>query len=329
MANGPSEEFADFDSIKVDEEDNNDFDVEQEFEEDNDIGHDFEESDTDPSLSDSIDDLVDDDEFDNSKIDTPAKESFLKKHKGLLIFMGVGATVVFGGIFALMPSSPTQKQPQKQVSNFNNNAQTQNDPVSQPTDNGFVGNAQNNMDANSQLPQPVQPVQTTIVKGLDEEDVLNLVEPMGRQINALIDAVSQQNEYIQTLPTKVDEVSSSLSDENLSIIKGAIDTGLKRTEDSFKEDTAQLRIEIEALAKKIQKLETKPAQEQRRQMTMVTSIEGKVRVQIDGTDEIQEIVNGSVLRGYGKVDKVGPWGCLYLEGGGTYEPTRASCAPQN
>jgi predicted RNase H-like nuclease (RuvC/YqgF family) len=215
------------------------------------------------------------------------------------------------------------------VSNFNNNAQTQNDPVSQPTDNGFVGNAQNNMDANSQLPQPVQPVQTTIVKGLDEEDVLNLVEPMGRQINALIDAVSQQNEYIQTLPTKVDEVSSSLSDENLSIIKGAIDTGLKRTEDSFKEDTAQLRIEIEALAKKIQKLETKPAQEQRRQMTMVTSIEGKVRVQIDGTDEIQEIVNGSVLRGYGKVDKVGPWGCLYLEGGGTYEPTRASCAPQN
>jgi hypothetical protein len=316
MIKGPSEEFEDFDAIKREEEDNIDeeFSVTSEFDE---VPHDVESLDKSNDPNDAGDEA-------QTEVE---KVSFLKKNKGLLIFMGIGATIVFGAMLTLMPSISTQDKMKIIPPSFERMTKSEGQAVPPSVDES--GFSRSSIQQESLKPMPeTQPVQTTIIKGLSEEDVLNLVEPMGIQINSLINAISEQNEYIQSLPTEVSTSSNSLTEDNLSVIKGAIDAGLKRTEVSFKTEVAVLLRQIEILTIRVNKLEKQDTPSIRRPMTMVTSIEGKVRVQIDGTEETQEIINGSYLRGYGRVVRVGPWGCLYLFDGSTYEPSRASCSEE-
>jgi hypothetical protein len=320
---GPSEEFEDFDAIKRDVENNVDFDEINDFEEDDDLSNYPQDLEVSDDLLNGHSDPAGESNGDNFEADeTDAdKKSFLKKNKGLLIFMGLGSTIVFGAMFALMPSMSIQPKPTRITSNFADKT------IGANQQSPFIVQTKNPIKQGSVTPIPEpQPAQTTIIKGLSEEDVLNLVEPMGIQINGLIDAITNQNEYIQSLPTVVNESPTTLSEENLSVIKWAIDEGLKRTEGTFKDENAILLEKIDALSKRLSKLESNNVAVVKRRMTMVTSIEGKVRVEIDGTNEVQEIINGSILRGYGKVRRVGPWGCLYFENGTTYEPSRASCS---
>jgi hypothetical protein len=324
MANGPSEEFEDFDAIAAKEQDNNDFEPE--------LDSGFEDIDIDSPVDENgipePDDAGNGLDYD-TEMGEPEKKSFFKKNKALLIFMGVGTPLILGSMFAFLPSGNL-------ISNNNNTSGSfQSSQFSKrPTNPANSQNAQTNEYLGaSNVPENVpvesqvsEPNQTTIIKGLSEEDVLNLVEPMALQISELINALSQQNKYIQSLPSQVESVPNSLTQENLTIIKRAINTGLTRTEESFKKELVQLLSKIEVLSSKVTKLEQKTVQVVKRQLTMVTSIEGKVRVQIDGTNEIQEIVKGTVLRGYGYVKRVGPWGCIYFEDGSQYEPSRASCA---
>jgi hypothetical protein len=316
MMKGPSEEFEDFDDIKREAEDN----IDEEFSETSDFDKELQDAE-------SLDELNDKNDVEIEAQTEVEKVSFLKKNKGLLIFMGIGATIVFGAMFTLMPSISTQDKVKSIPPSFERMIKSEGQAVPPSVDGSGFSRSSIQQESLKSMPE-AQPVQTTIIKGLSEEDVLNLVEPMGIQINGLINAISEQNEYIQSLPTEVSTGSNSLTEDNLSVIKAAIDAGLKRTDVSFTTEVAVLLKQIEILSTRVNKLEKKDTPSVRRPMTMVTSIEGKVRVQIDGTEETQEIINGSYLRGYGRVLRVGPWGCLYLSDGSTYEPSRASCSEE-
>jgi hypothetical protein len=317
MVKGPSEEFDDFDEINNQAENN----IDEEFLESSSFDNALEESLDEPIVESLENDVLNEGE---NKVE---KVSFIKKNKGLLIFMGIGATVVFTAMITLVPSNPTQDKLKRIQPSFERTIESQSKSTPNATER--TGTYSGSIQQESLKPMPeAQPAQTTIVKGLSEEDVLNLVEPMGMQINSLIETVSDQNEFIQSLPREVSSVSNLLSKDNLSVIKGAIDAGLKRTEVSFNTEVAFLLEQIKTLSNRVNKLEKKDSPSTRRSMTMVTSISGKVQVQIDGTEETQEITNGTYLRGYGKVQRVGPWGCLHFFDGSTYEPARASCSEE-
>lgn len=66
--------------------------------------------------------------------------------------------------------------------------------------------------------------------------------------------------------------------------------------------------------------------EQRRELRLVSATDGRVLVDVVGAGEEQWIEVGELVRGYGVVTKVSPFGCLEFSTGETYAPEFAMCS---
>lgn len=172
-----------------------------------------------------------------------------------------------------------------------------------------------------------EPVQTTIVQGVSEDDVVELLEPLVAQINAMSSSINDINKYLNEQSQKAAAAENGISETNLAEIKSAINAGLDQTEKFLLVKIETLNGNISSIEKRLKNVESKKSKfEQRKPLTMITASDGLVKLKVTGTDNEFTIANGESIKGYGVVKKVGPWGCLYLESGEKFQPLNASCS---
>ena len=169
-----------------------------------------------------------------------------------------------------------------------------------------------------------------VVQGLNTEEVLELISPMGEQINSIVNALNEQNEAIRVLSdNQRNQKVQGLTNEDIQMLRAVIDKGLSKTVarvEELENDINNLKRNITTLSYEIENLQVKASKEARRSMTMMTAREGKIQVRVDETGDVQTIQPGDNVRGYGVVSRVGPWGCMYFDNGEQYAPANASCA---
>lgn len=172
-----------------------------------------------------------------------------------------------------------------------------------------------------------EPKQTTIVQGVSEDDVVELLEPLVAQINAMSSSINDINKYLNEQSQKAAAAENGISETNLAEIKSAINAGLDQTEKFLLVKIETLNGNISSIEKRLKNVESKKAEfEQRKPLTMITASDGLAKLKVTGTDYEFTIANGESIKGYGVVKKVGPWGCLYLESGEKFQPLNASCS---
>lgn len=172
-----------------------------------------------------------------------------------------------------------------------------------------------------------EPKQTTIVQGVSEDDVVELLEPLVAQINAMSSSINDINKYLNEQSQKAADAENGISETNLAEIKSAINTGLDQTEKFLLVKIETLNGNISSIEKRLKNVESKKAEfEKRKPLTMITASDGLAKLKVTGTDNEFTIANGESIKGYGVVKKVGPWGCLYLESGEKIQPLNASCS---
>ncbi|HCV03989.1 MAG TPA: hypothetical protein DG048_15185 [Pseudoalteromonas sp.] len=172
-----------------------------------------------------------------------------------------------------------------------------------------------------------EPKQTTIVQGVSEDDVVELLEPLVAQINAMSSSINDINKYLNEQSQKAAAAENGISETNLAEIKSAINAGLDQTEKFLLVKIETLNGNISTIEKRLKNVESKKAEfEQRKPLTMITASDGLAKLKVTGTDNEFTIANGESIKGYGVVKKVGPWGCLYLESGEKFQPLNASCS---
>ena len=336
MKSGPSEEFTDFDNLTADE------DFHSKEPDDGAVEDEGLEIETDENLFDTDGDVDEESiqgdaseertreteaEYSDENDGDQQRESWLRKNRGLLIFVGVGITVLSIGFAAILPSPKQERSPQPSFSDLEvkgSDSPTRQSNAELSADKRTGSNSADTARETTQTPST-----TTIVEGMTEEEVLTFLEPMRDKINELSVVLSDQNEYLNSLSVSQSAENQQLTKENLEVIKAAIVAGLDESEEYLEEKIGHLQAQVKSLESELATLKKTKSAEPRRPLTMVTAVEGKAKVVVDGTDDEQVIWNGSVLRGYGRVERVGPWGCLYLESGEKYEPTNASCKEIN
>ncbi|APE04242.1 hypothetical protein BM526_19930 (plasmid) [Alteromonas mediterranea] len=283
----------------------------------------YEESDQFVSIKDTQQPTEDDDvEYKEKKTD------WIKKNIVLIIIGVVLLPTIAWFINSIVnPPSASPQLPMKQLDNpvigssafgsVNTPTQTFEQPESKETVNNHSFTE----------PSIEEPKQTTIVQGVSEDDVVELLEPLVAQINAMSSSINDINKYLNEQSQKAAAAENGISETNLAEIKSAINAGLDQTEKFLLVKIETLNGNISSIEKRLKNVESKKADfEQRKPLTMITASDGLAKLKVTGTDNEFTIANGESIKGYGVVKKVGPWGCLYLESGEKFQPLNASCS---
>lgn len=253
---------------------------------------------------------------------------FIKKNIILIIMGAVLLPMITWFIYSIVnPPSTSSQLPVKQLDNpvigssaFGSvNASMQNEEF-----------AANQLAVNSEeyTEQTIdEPIQTTIVQGVSEDDVVELLEPLVAKINAMSTSINEINTYLNQQSQNAAVAENGISETNLAEIKSAINAGLDQTEKFLLVKIDSLNGSISSIEKRLKNVESKKeAFEKRKPLTMITASDGLAKLKVTGTDNEFTIANGESIKGYGVVQKVGPWGCLYLESGEKFQPANASCS---
>lgn len=251
----------------------------------------------------------------------PKEKSFIQKNLVLIIIGGIVLPVLAWFIYSII--SPPAKT-----------------AAIQNTNTGIsVNGSQFNAAPQQSMPVVAKPVSkpslqveddaasstTTVIDAISEDDVIEMVEPLAEQIAAVSRSINDINTYLKQQESMI--VEAKFGENDLNVIKEAINAGLDSTEKYLLGKLGELSAENQKLAKRIAALEGERKKfESRRPLTMVTASEGKAIMRITGTDTEFSIVDGESIKGYGKVLRVGPWGCLHLQYGEKFQPENASCA---
>ena len=172
----------------------------------------------------------------------------------------------------------------------------------------------------------VNPVPQTIVQGVSEDDVIEIVEPLVQQLNKLSSSINEINQYLNSQKSESANVQQQLSENNLNEIKSAINAGLDQTEAFLLKEIETTNSNLSALQRRLKAVESKKDElAKRKPLTMITATDGVAKLKVTGTDNEFTITNGEKIKGYGLVQKVGPWGCLHLSTGEKFQPENASC----
>lgn len=164
----------------------------------------------------------------------------------------------------------------------------------------------------------------TVIQGVSEDDVLEIVEPLVEQIKKMSSSINDINKYLNEQESKI--VEAKFGENDLKVIKEAINAGLDSTEKFLLNKIDEQNKSITDISERLKSLEYKKQQfEARKPLTMITASEGKALMKITGSENEFSIVNGESLKGYGRILRVGPWGCLHLSTGEKVQPENASC----